>query len=109
VLRRLRLLRARARAGGGESGGGVRAAAGEAEEGAALHRALLGACGESGAGAEPCEGAGEDRADRAAAQAKGAEVRLSQSAAERRRRSDAGARLEALRIEGDLRRLLVPC
>ena len=44
----------------GEPRSGVRAAAGDARQGAALHRAVLGARGEGRAGAEPREGAGED-------------------------------------------------
>ena len=60
VLRKLRLLRARARHPRSEPRGGVRAAAGDAGQGTALHRALRRACGQGGAGAEPRQGARQD-------------------------------------------------
>ncbi len=72
----LRLLRARARAPGSEPGGRLRSAAGQARQGAALHRALLRPRREGGAGAKPGEGAREDREDRAAQEAAGGALRF---------------------------------
>ncbi len=60
VLWKLRLLRARARHPRSEPRGGVRAAAGDAGQGTALHRALRRACSQGGAGAEPRQGARQD-------------------------------------------------
>ena len=54
----------------GESRSGLRAAAGDAGEGTAFHRALCGARGQGGAGAEPGEGARQDREDRVAEEAR---------------------------------------
>ena len=65
----------------GEPRGGVRAPAGDAGQGAAVHRALRRARRQGGAGAEPREGAGEDREDRAAEEARGGEVRFPPAAA----------------------------
>ena len=56
--------------------GGVRAAAGDAGQGAALHRALRRARREGGAGPEPGQGAREDRQGRAAEEAPRRRVRL---------------------------------
>ena len=78
VLRQLRFLRARARDPRGEPRGGVRAAAGDARQGAALHRAVRGARRQGRAGAEPREGARQDRKDRAAEEAARREVRFPQ-------------------------------
>ena len=61
LLRQLRFLRARAGNARGQQGGGVRPAAGDVREGAALHRTVRRACREGRAGAEPREGAGKDR------------------------------------------------
>ena len=61
LLGQLRLLRAGARTARHEPRGGLRTPAGDAREGAALHRALLGARRQGRAGAEPREGAREDR------------------------------------------------
>ena len=93
LLGQLRLLRARARDPRGEPRGGVRPAAGDARQGAALHRALRRARGQGGAGAEPREGAREDREDRAAEEAAGGEVRLPPAAALRRAGGDARERV----------------
>ena len=70
LLGQLRLLRARARDPRGQPRGGLRAPAGDAGEGAALHRALRRARRQGGAGAEPRQGAREDREDRAAEEAR---------------------------------------
>ncbi len=70
LLGQLRFLRARARAARGQSRGGVRAAAGDAREGAAVHRPLRRARGQGGAGPEPRQGARQDREDRAAEEAR---------------------------------------
>ena len=69
LLGQLRLLRARARDSRGQPRSGVRAPAGDAGEGAALHRAVRRARRQGGAGAEPRQGAREDREDRAAEEA----------------------------------------
>ena len=84
LLGQLRLLRARARHPRDQPRGRLRAAAGHAGQGAALHRALRGARGQGRAGAEPRQGAGEDREDRAAQEAEGGEVRFPPAAAVRR-------------------------
>ena len=78
VFRQLRFLRARAHHSRDQSAGGFRAAAIHAGEGAALHRTLQDACGQGGAGAEPHQGAGQDREDRTAEEAAGGEVRFPQ-------------------------------
>ena len=93
----LRLLRARARDSRGEPRGRLRAAAGDAREGAAVHRSVRGARGQGGAGAEPREGAREDREDRAAEEAARREVRFPAAAAIRRSGGDARGRDEGLR------------
>ena len=64
--------------------GRVRAAAGDARQGAALHRALQDARRQGGAGAEPHQGARQDRKDRAAEAPRRGEVRVPRSAALRR-------------------------
>ncbi len=87
LLGQLRLLRARARDPRSESRGGVRAAAGDAREGAAVHRALRGARRQGGAGAEPGQGAREDREDRAAEEAACRRVRLPAAGSDRANRS----------------------
>jgi ATPase subunit of ABC transporter with duplicated ATPase domains len=79
VLGQLRFLRARARHPRDQPAGGVRAAAIHAGQGAALHRPLQDARGQGGAGAEPHQGAGQDREDRAAEEAASGEVRVSRS------------------------------
>ena len=94
LLGQLRLLRARARDPRGQPRGGVRAPAGDARQGAALHRALRRARRQGGAGAEPREGAREDREDRAAEEARGREVRLPPAAALGRPGRDARGRDE---------------
>ena len=66
----LRFLRARAHHPRDQSAGRVRAAAGHAGQGAAVHRALQDACGQGGAGAEPHQGAGQDRENRVAQKAR---------------------------------------
>ena len=71
LLGQLRLLRARARDPGNQPRGGLRAPAGHAGQGAAVHRAVCRARRQGGAGAEPREGAREDRARRAAEEAQG--------------------------------------
>ena len=55
---------------GDEPRSGLRAAAGHAGQGAALHRALLRPRGQGGPGAEPHQGPGQDREDRAAQEAR---------------------------------------
>ena len=59
-----------------EPRGRLRAPAGDARQGEALHRALLGPRRQGGAGAEPREGARQDREDRAAQEARGRALRL---------------------------------
>ncbi len=81
VFGELRLLRARTRDPGGEPGSRIRQAAGDAREGAAVHRAIRGARRQGGAGAEPREGAREDREDRAPEAAQGRRVRVPDAAA----------------------------
>ena len=81
LLRQLRLLRARAGAPRPEPRGRLRAPAGDARQGAALHRALLGPRRQGGAGAEPREGARQDRAHRAAEAAQGRALRFPPAAA----------------------------
>ncbi len=98
VLGQLRLLRARARDPRDPARGRLRAAAGDAREGAALHRALRRARREGRAGAEPREEAREDRDDRAAEEAQGRALRLPGAAALGRRRRGARGRLEGLRL-----------
>ena len=66
LLRQLRFLRARARAARGQSRGRVRAPAGDARQGAALHRPVRRQRRQGRPGAEPRQGAREDREDRAA-------------------------------------------
>ena len=66
LLGQLRLLRARARDPRDQQGSGLRAAAGDARQGAALHRPVQGAGGQGRAGPEPDQGAREDREGRAA-------------------------------------------
>ena len=66
LLRQLRLLRARAGDPRGQPRGRLRAPAGDAGQGAALHRPLRRPRRQGRAGAEPGQGAGEDREDRAA-------------------------------------------
>ena len=69
LLRQLRFLRARTRYPRSQSRSRVRAPAGDAGQGTALHRALRGARRQGGAGPEPRQGARQDRADRAAEEA----------------------------------------
>ena len=63
----------------GQPRGRLRAPAGDARQGAALHRALRDARRQGGAGAEPHQGARQDREDRAAQEARGGEVRVPRS------------------------------
>ena len=63
LLGQLRFLRARACDPRGEPRGGLCPPAGHARERAAIHRAVLSARGQSGAGAEPRESARQDRKD----------------------------------------------
>ncbi len=65
----------------GEPRSRLRPSAGDAGQGAALHRSLRGARRQGRAGAEPRQGAGEDREDRAAEEAARREVRLPTAAA----------------------------
>ena len=58
LLRQLRFLRARARHPRDQSTGGLRAPAGHAGQGAALHRPIPHPRGQGGAGAEPHQGSG---------------------------------------------------
>ena len=81
LLGQLRLLRARARDPRDQPRGRLRAPAGDARQGAALHRTVRRARRQGRAGAEPRQGAGEDREDRAAEEAEGREVRLPPAAA----------------------------
>ena len=104
VLGQLRLLRARAGPARNAAGSRLRPAAGDAREGAALHRALPDARREGGAGAEPRQEAREDRDDRAAEKARRRALRLHAAAALRRRRGDPRERVEGLRDETPLRR-----
>ncbi len=67
LLGRLRLLRARAGPARAQPRGGLRPPAGHAGQGAALHRALLGPRRQGRPGAEPGQGARQDREARAAA------------------------------------------
>ena len=81
LLGQLRLLRARAGHPRGQPRGGLRAPAGDAGQGAAVHRAVRRARRQGRAGAEPGEGAREDREDRAAEAAARRGVRLPAAAA----------------------------
>ena len=74
----------------GEPGSRLRPPAGDAGQRAAVHRPVRGPCRQGGAGAEPREGAREDREDRAAEKTPGGEVRFPGAAAFRR--SGGGAR-----------------
>ena len=76
LLGQLRFLRARAGDPRGQPRSGLRAPAGDARQGTAVHRAVRRARREGRAGAEPGEGAREDREDRAAEEAAGREVRF---------------------------------
>ena len=67
----LRLLRARARDPRGQPRSRLRPAAGDAGEGAAVHRPVRRPCRQGRAGAEPRQGARQDREDRAAEEAAG--------------------------------------
>ena len=104
VFRQLRFLRARARGARGEPRSGVRAAAGHAGQGTAVHRALCRACRQGGPGTEPGQGAGENREDRAAEEAPGREVRLPRAATIGRTGRDAGRRHQSLRTASRARR-----
>ncbi len=97
LLGRLRLLRARAGPARREPRGGLRAPAGDARQGEPLHRALLGPRGEGRPGAEPGEGAREDREDRAAQEARGRALRLPPPAPLGRGGGDARGSQQALR------------
>ena len=81
VLGQLRLLRARARHPRDQPRGGLRASAGDARQGAAVHRPLRGQRRQGRPGAEPREGAREDREDRAAEEAQGRRLRLPRAGA----------------------------
>ncbi len=104
VLGQLRLLRAAARAHRGAGRGAVRAPAGDARQGDALHRALQGAGRQRGAGAVAREEARQDREGRAAQAPQGARVRFPAGAALGRRRGQARPRAQGLRRPRDLRR-----
>ena len=80
-----------------EPRGRVRAPAGDAREGAAVHRALFGPRRQGRAGAEPRQGAREDREDRASEEAPDREVRLPPAAALGRAGRGARASDEAVR------------
>ena len=97
LFRQLRLLRARARDPRDQPRGGLRPAAGDVRQGAALHRALRRARRQGGAGPEPGQGAREDREGRAAEEAPGREVRLPDPAALGRPGRDARRGHQALR------------
>ena len=91
------LLRARVRDPRSEPGGRVRQTAGDAGQGAAVHRAVRRPRCQGRAGAEPGEGARQDRADRAAEEAPGREVRLPGAAALGRSGGRARGRHQGLR------------
>ena len=91
LLGQLRLLRAAARAERGAGRGGVRAPAGDARQGDALHRALQGAGGQGVAGAVARQEARQDREGRAAQAAQDAGRSSSRRAALGRRRRQARA------------------
>ena len=97
LLRQLRLLRAGAGDPRGQPRGRLRAPAGDAGQGAALHRPLRRPRRQGGAGAEPGQGAGEDREDRAAQAAPSRAVRLPPAAALRRPGGGARGRAQGLR------------
>ena len=97
LLGQLRLLRARAGDPRGQPRGGLRPAAGDAGQGAAIHRAVRRACRQGGAGAEPRQGAREDREDRAAEEAARREVRFPAAAALGRSGGGARGRDEGVR------------
>ena len=101
----LRFLRARARHPRDQPAGGLRAAAGHAGQGAALHRPLQDARRQGGAGAEPHQGAGQDREDRTAEEAPGGEVRIPRAAALGRPGGGDRGSAQELRPARDLRRL----
>ena len=105
VLGQLRFLRARARHSRDQSAGGLRAAAVHAGQGAALYRALQDARGQGGAGAEPHQGARQDRQDRAAEEAAGGEVRVPRAAAIGRPGGGDRRSAQELRAARDLRRV----
>ena len=104
LLRQLRLLRARARDPRGQPGGGLRAPAGDAGQGAAVHRAVRGPRRQGRAGAEPGQGAGEDREDRAAEAAPRRGVRLPPAAAVGRPGGGGRGGQQGLRLARRLRR-----
>ena len=81
LLRQLRFLRARARDARGQPRGRLCAPAGDARQGTALHRALQDPRRQGRAGAEPHQGARQDRKDRAAEAPRRRQVRLPRSAA----------------------------
>ena len=105
LLGQLRFLRARARHPRDQSAGGVRAAAGHAGQGAALHRPLPDARRQGRAGAEPHQGAGQDREDRTAEEAAGGEVRVPRAAALGRPGGGDRRSAQELRRARDLRRV----
>ena len=104
LLRQLRLLRARAGDPRDQPRGRLRAPAGHAGQGAALHRPLLRPRRQGGPGAEPHQGARQDREDRAAQEAPGREVRLPPPPALGRRGGHARGRHQDLRPARDPRR-----
>ncbi len=81
----------------GQSRGRLCAPAGDAGQGAALHRPLRRPRRQGGAGAEPGQGAGEDREDRAAQAAEDRAVRLPPAAAIRRSGGGARGRAQGVR------------
>ena len=105
LLGQLRVLRAAARDRGGPAGGAVRAPAGDAREGAGVHRPLQGPREPRRAGAVAREEARQDRAGRAAQAPQGARVRLPRRRRARARTSRSSrASSKALRPAHDLRR-----
>ncbi len=108
LFRRLRVLRAAARARRKAEPGAIRAPAGDARQGDQVHRALQGARLARRAGAEPGEEARQDRARRAAAPPPDRRVRIRARAALGRGRRDARRRRQGLWLTHDLRRLRFP-
>ena len=97
LLGQLRLLREGAGHPRGQPRGRLRPPAGDAGQGAALHRPLRRPRRQGGAGAEPGQGAGEDREDRAAQAPPGGPVRLPAAAALGRSGGGARGRAQGLR------------
>ncbi len=79
-----------------EPRGGLRASAGHAGQGTALHRSVRGARREGGAGAEPGQGARQDREDRAAEKTEGRRFRVPSAGAVGRTGRSAGGCVEGI-------------